>query len=110
MPHQPLRTCTGCRTTRLQAELLRLARTLEGSVVLDPGRRVAGRGADLCPNPECLALAVKRRALDRAFRGTVPRDALLELNDRLHAFLRERGRLRDGSSPEVEDGTLNQPR
>ncbi|WP_213931366.1 YlxR family protein [Rhodococcus sp. B50] len=69
-----VRTCVGCRQRRLTAELLRVvARDTEPSgfaVIPDPRRRLPGRGAWLHPTPECLGLAVRRRAFGRALRVT----------------------------------------
>ncbi|WP_369345443.1 YlxR family protein [Demequina pelophila] len=39
-----------------------------GRAVVDERRSLPGRGAWLHPDAECLALAVKRRALQRALR------------------------------------------
>ncbi|UYP20974.1 YlxR family protein [Rhodococcus sp. Z13] len=70
----PVRTCIGCRQRTLAADLLRVvARKQEPSgfaVVPDPDRRLPGRGAWLHPSPECLGLAVRRRAFGRALRVT----------------------------------------
>ncbi|MGA4690091.1 MAG: YlxR family protein [Rhodococcus sp. (in: high G+C Gram-positive bacteria)] len=69
-----VRTCVGCRQRTLAAELLRVvAREKEPSgfaVIPDPRRRLPGRGAWLHPTPECLGLAVRRRAFGRALRVT----------------------------------------
>ncbi|MEJ5866285.1 DUF448 domain-containing protein [Pseudokineococcus sp. 5B2Z-1] len=45
------------------------------AVVPDPRRRLGGRGAWLHPDPACLALALRRRALPRALRTGAPVDA-----------------------------------
>jgi len=37
-------------------------------LVPDPRRRLPGRGANLHPHPDCLALAERRRAFARALR------------------------------------------
>jgi predicted RNA-binding protein YlxR (DUF448 family) len=60
----PRRTCIGCRQVRGQATLIRLVRRPEGTVVPDPHGR--GRGAYVCPDPQCLERALTR--LGRAFR------------------------------------------
>jgi len=39
-----------------------------GDAVIDVRRRLPGRGAHLHPDPDCLALALRRRALPRALR------------------------------------------
>ncbi|NKX56067.1 YlxR family protein [Arthrobacter mobilis] len=75
----PQRTCIGCRRRDAQADLLRLAVTAAdgaSAVVVDEGRRLPGRGAWLHPDPDCMALAVKRRAFGRAFRARVDSSAV----------------------------------
>jgi len=62
----PLRLCVGCRTHRDKRELVRVVRTPEGQVVLDPTGKRNGRGAYLCRSVECLDKAVKSKALERA--------------------------------------------
>jgi predicted RNA-binding protein YlxR (DUF448 family) len=71
MSDESVRTCLGCRQRAARHELLRVVATDQGSglaVVPDPGRRLPGRGASLHPTPECLALAIRRRAFSRALR------------------------------------------
>ena len=68
----------GCRSTGARTELVRLVavRDLHGhdggvtTVVVDEGKDRAGRGAWLHADAQCFDLAVKRRALGRAFRVT----------------------------------------
>ncbi|MEA5454587.1 YlxR family protein [Sinomonas sp. JGH33] len=75
---EPLRTCIGCRRTAPRAELLRLVRDPEDAqrVVVDPRRRLPGRGAWLHPDRACLTQAVKRRAFQRALRGAADHEAV----------------------------------
>jgi predicted RNA-binding protein YlxR (DUF448 family) len=70
----PQRTCIGCKRQDDQGHLLRLVVTSgDGiqTVTVDAHRRFPGRGAWLHPVRGCMALALKRRAFNRAFRGTV---------------------------------------
>ena len=60
----------GCGRVAAQGELARLA-VVDGAVVLDAGRDLPGRGAYLCPRPECWERAVARGAFARAFRRPV---------------------------------------
>lgn len=66
----PQRTCVGCRRLRAKGELLRIARTPAG-VRFDPHQLLPGRGAYVCPDPDCIAAAARRGAtnLRRALRG-----------------------------------------
>ncbi|HET7415765.1 MAG TPA: YlxR family protein [Arthrobacter sp.] len=72
--HQPVRTCIGCRRRAARNELLRVVAFDNDSpktVIVDVRRRLAGRGAWLHPDRSCLAIAVKRKAFNRAFKSAV---------------------------------------
>lgn len=64
---RPERTCVGCRKRAAKHELLRVVAG-EGECVPDPRGTLPGRGAYLHPDPNCLDLAVRRRAFPRALR------------------------------------------
>jgi uncharacterized protein len=49
----PVRTCAVCRQRLPQSTLLRIARDDSKTVVLDPKRRIPGRGQYICNNPAC---------------------------------------------------------
>ena len=68
----PLRQCLGCREMKPKKELIRVVRSPEGTVSLDFKGKLPGRGAYVCPNPDCLAHARKSRALERAFSAQLP--------------------------------------
>lgn len=69
----PVRTCVGCRVRAMAGELLRVA-VVDGDLVLDLRRRIAGRGAWIHPDPDCLGRAERRRAFTRALRVPGPLD------------------------------------
>ena len=68
------RTCVGCRRRDVRSALLRVVAEWNDTgehvarVVADPRLRLPGRGAWLHPTPECLDLAVRRKAFGRALR------------------------------------------
>ena len=64
-----------CRTARDKNDLVRLVRTPAGEIVIDPTGKQSGRGAYLCPRPDCLRAAQKRKSLDRALKATIPAEA-----------------------------------
>ena len=67
----PQRQCIGCREMKDKKALIRVVRSPEGEISLDNGSRKPGRGAYVCPDPECLRKARKSRALERAFETQV---------------------------------------
>ena len=82
----PMRMCVGCREMKPKKELLRVVRSPEGEVSIDPGGKKSGRGAYVCVSEECLAAARKRDALAKALKTKVE-DAVYE---EILAVLREK--------------------
>lgn len=70
----PLRQCLGCREMKPKRDLIRVVRSPEGAISLDFHGKKPGRGAYLCPNPECLKRIRKSRALERAFSLPIPEE------------------------------------
>lgn len=68
----PQRQCVGCRAMKDKKALIRVVKSPEGEVSLDTVGRKPGRGAYVCPDPECLRKARKSRALERAFETQIP--------------------------------------
>ena len=81
----PQRQCMGCRERRAKKELIRVVRTPEGEVKLDFGGKMNGRGAYLCPNPECLKRAIRSKALDRSLEVTIPEEVYARLQKEMEA-------------------------
>ncbi len=52
-------------------ELVRVVKSPEGEVSLDLTGKKAGRGAYVCKKAECLKLARKKKAFERAFSVTI---------------------------------------
>ncbi|MFE5946692.1 YlxR family protein [Streptomyces sp. NPDC056480] len=69
----PERTCVGCRVRAAKSDLLRIV-VNKDECVPDHRGTLPGRGAYLHPAVACLDLAVRRRALPRAFRAQGPLD------------------------------------
>jgi len=86
---QPQRTCIGCRTVRPKKELVRIVRTPEGEVVVDPTGRKSGRGAYICPAVACLDKALAGNRIDRALHMTIPDEVIDSLRVQLNTQLDE---------------------
>ena len=60
----PMRQCVGCREMKPKKELVRVVKSPAGEIGLDFRGKAPGRGAYVCPNPECLKRAMKSKALE----------------------------------------------
>ncbi len=67
----PFRMCVGCQDMKSKKELLRVVRTPEGDIVLDPTGKKAGRGAYMCRSEECLTKAFKEKRLEKALKHPI---------------------------------------
>ncbi len=63
----PERKCLGCGEMRSKRELIKVVRSKDGKVSLDPTGKAPGRGAYICRSEECLKAARKARRFEKAF-------------------------------------------
>ena len=75
----PQRQCMGCRERKAKREMIRVVRGTDGTVNLDFGGKMNGRGAYVCPDPECLKKALRSKALDRSLEVTIPEEVIARL-------------------------------
>ena len=76
----PQRQCMGCRERKAKREMIRVVRGTDGNVSLDFGGKMNGRGAYICPNPDCLKKAQRSKTLERSLEVAIPE----EVYERLH--------------------------
>ena len=81
----PQRQCMGCRERKAKRELIRVVRGTDGTVSLDFGGKMNGRGAYLCPSPECLKKAQKSQALERSLEVPIPQEVYDRLTKEMEA-------------------------
>ena len=75
----PMRQCVGCHEMKAKRDMIRVIKTApteegETEIILDATGRKNGRGAYICPNRECLAMAIKNKGLERSFKMSIPKD------------------------------------
>ncbi len=75
----PQRQCMGCRERKAKREMIRVVRGTDSTVSLDFSGKAPGRGAYICPNPECLKKAIRSKALDRSLEVTIPEEVYARL-------------------------------
>lgn len=67
----PQRTCVGCHQVKEKRALVRVVRDPQGIVSIDVTGKSSGRGAYICPNIQCLEMAIKGNRLEKALESTV---------------------------------------
>jgi predicted RNA-binding protein YlxR (DUF448 family) len=81
MPRKlPERTCLGCGNRRPKREMIRIIRTPERTVEIDPTGKKSGRGAYVCPNQACVEQLKKNKRLERVLEVPLPPFLMQELS------------------------------
>ncbi|MBR2560087.1 MAG: YlxR family protein [Clostridia bacterium] len=75
----PMRRCVGCRESKPQSELIRIA-FRDGTIKADLTGREPGRGAYVCGR-ECFEEAVKKKGFARAFRCAVKTEDIEKIRE-----------------------------
>ncbi|MBE3585620.1 MULTISPECIES: RNase P modulator RnpM [Desulfofundulus] len=75
----PLRMCVGCQEMKPKKELIRVVRTPQDTIEIDPTGKRSGRGAYLCPRLECLQKAIKGKRLEKALQRSVAPEIIQSL-------------------------------
>ena len=81
----PMRQCLGCREQKAKKDLIRVVRSPEGAISLDFRGKASGRGAYVCPQPDCLKKAIRASALERALGCQIPAEVYETLQQQMEA-------------------------
>jgi uncharacterized protein len=71
--HVPERTCIACRSGKNKRDLIRIVRTENGIIEVDPTGKKSGRGAYLCPDPGCWEKGLKGNNIEHALHTRLTR-------------------------------------
>jgi len=64
-------------------ELVRIVRSPQGDIDLDTTGKKPGRGAYICPEPECLKQAIKGKRLQKALEQNIPDEVLEKIREQI---------------------------
>jgi len=62
-----------------KSTLLRIVKSPEGDILVDPTGKMNGRGAYLTPNKKTFELAKKSRALERTLKAKIPQEVYTKI-------------------------------
>ena len=80
---QPQRTCLGCREVEGKRALLRIVRTPNGSVELDPTGKKSGRGAYVHDAKKCIDAVLSSGLLSRSLAVPLGAEIQQQLRSRV---------------------------
>lgn len=83
----PMRMCMGCREMKPKKELIRIVRSPQGDVSIDPVGKKPGRGAYICSDAECIKRAVKQKQIERILEVKLTDDVLASLEETVVAYV-----------------------
>jgi len=63
--------------------MIRVIRTAENEICIDATGRKNGRGAYICPNMNCLKMAMKNRGLERSLKTAIPESVYQQLEEEM---------------------------
>lgn len=81
----PQRMCLGCQTKKDKRELVRIVRTPEGEIVIDPTGKKAGRGAYICNDIACLNKVIKSKRLEKNLEVSISETVYEQLKEQVGA-------------------------
>lgn len=87
----PMRSCVGCSESKPKKELVRIVRSPEGELSIDLVGKKPGRGAYICPNPECLKKAKKGKRLEKSLETAVGEEVYEALTRELERLGEQNG-------------------
>jgi len=93
MKHIPERSCISCKCKKPKFELVRIVRTPQGSIELDPTGGISGRGAYICRKQECWETVFRKKKLESSLKVNIlseQRSALINYSKSLPTVVEER--------------------
>ena len=78
----PMRRCLGCNISKPKKELVRIVRTPDGRMEMDPTGRANGRGAYICGENACFLKALKTKRLERSLGTELSKEVIEEMSQR----------------------------
>ena len=82
----PMRKCLGCDEMLGKKGLLRVVRTKDGDISIDPTGKKSGRGAYICRDMGCFEAAKKKHSLERSLKCEISADIYEKLRQEIEAL------------------------
>lgn len=67
-----LRQCVFCRTYKSKEELIRITKSVEGTIKINNDNEINGRSVYICKNAECIQNALKKKKIECSLKSNLP--------------------------------------
>ena len=85
-----IRSCVGCGRAADKRDIVRIVRTADGDVHVDPSGKADGRGAYVCAELPCFEAAIVKPRLAHALRATIGEEDVERLRHEYESTLAAR--------------------
>ena len=66
------RKCVACGEFKEKANLIKITKTSDNQVILNPSNKEHGRSIYICKNQECIKQAIKNKRINGALKTQIP--------------------------------------
>ena len=73
------RRCVACSQYKKKNDLIKITKTKEGDIILNPTNFEHGRSVYICKSKECLDIAIGNKKLNKALKKVIPREILEQI-------------------------------
>ncbi|MGL5822409.1 MAG: RNase P modulator RnpM [Sarcina sp.] len=80
----PMRMCNGCLEMKPKKELIRVVKDKENNISVDLTGKMAGRGAYICKDIECLQKAFKAKRLNKNLSSNIDETVYERLREEIN--------------------------
>ena len=75
-----LRQCVFCRSYKSKEDLIRITKSIEGSIKINNNDEINGRSVYICKNAECIQNALKKKKIENSLKSNLPESIKEELS------------------------------
>ena len=74
------RKCVCCGVYKNKEDLIKITKTKDNKIILNPSTLDHGRSIYICKNNECLKNAIKNKKLNKALKIQIPNEIILAIS------------------------------
>ena len=73
------RKCIACSQYKDKQDLIKITKTKDGEIILNPTNFQHGRSIYICKCEECITFAIKNKKINKALKSAVPQEIIEEI-------------------------------